>query len=351
MGYKKKFKPLTEEQHLDRIVAPIFKEMDNGNVPWFKPWETSQNAQGDIVAGVQRSLSSGKLYEGINALVTQMVADDLGFKNRFWGTYAGIKKIGGQVKKGEKAMYVVKWDFTKVVVGNSNCRKCNGKPVYLKGNKKPCTACEPVRDWMSIKLYSNAVWNLDQADFADGIPEKYLPPKPVKAKKLTKKQEQTRVNKVIKDAQKVIDNYIGNLRGGFSDEKIESNRAYYSPSRDAVVVPARKQFPRPESYYRVAFHELVHSTGHKSRLDRFSEWQSHQFGSHDYSKEEFVAEIGACALSSFLGCDTAVDIQNSGAYLRSWKKSLKDNKKDVVFAIGASMKAINLIMAGGKKKK
>lgn len=72
------------------------------------------------------------------------------------------------------------------------------------------------------------------------------------------------------------------------------------------------------------------------------------FGSPDYSKEEFVAEIGACALSSFLGCDTAVDIQNSGAYLRSWKKALKNNKKDVVFAIGASMKAINLIMAGGK---
>ena len=349
MGYKKKFKPLTEEQHLERIVKPIFNEMDNGNIPWHKPWETSQNSQGEIVAGVQRSLSSGNLYEGINALVTQMVADEQGFKNRYWGTYAGIKKIGGQVKKGQRAMYVVKWDFTKVVVGDSNCRKCQGKRVFLKGKAKACTACEPVRTYNSIKIYSNAVWNLDQAEFAKGLPEQYQPPKPKKVKKLTKKQEQARVNKVIKSAQAVVDAYVPNLAGGMSDEKIESNRAYYSPSRDAVVVPARKQFPRPEAYYRVAFHELVHSTGHKSRLDRFSNWTSHMFGSHDYSKEEFVAEIGACALASFLGCDTTVDIKNSGAYLRSWKKSLKNNKKDVVFAIGASMKAINLIMAGGKK--
>lgn len=354
MGYKKKWngKKLEEQDHIDRVVNPLLERMEKGEIPWMKPWETSTNAVGELVCGLQQSVSSGKLYEGINALITQIVAEDKGYNNRYWGTFLGIKNLDGHVKKGEKGTYVVKWDFTRAYKGDSNCSSCQGKVVYVKNGKgSPCSSCDYERTWMIPRIYSHAVWNLDQCEFANGVPEKFLPPKPVKPKKETKAQATKRINRTIKEAQAVIDGYIPVLKGGFTDEKIESNSAYYSPSRDAVVVPAKKQYPRKESYYRVAFHELVHSTGHKSRIDRFGDWTSHQFGSHDYSKEEFVAEIGACVLSSSLGCETAVDLDNSVAYLQSWKKKLKDNKKDVLYAIGQAMKAVNLILAKGKMPK
>ena len=349
MGFKKKFKPITEQEHIDRVVKPILDTMEKGQVPWHMPWEISQNAQGTIVAGVNRSLSSGKLYEGINSLLLSLIASQEQYKNRYWGTYLGIKKAGGQIRKGEKGVYVLKWDFIPVVKGSDDCTKCKGAIVYVKGKTQPCNKCESEKLRTSIKLYSSAVWNLDQADWKDGVPEKYRPAKPKKVKKTTKAQDKARQNRVIKEAQKILDAYIPTLRGGFTNENIESNEAYYSPSRDAIVVPAKKQYPRIESYYRVAFHEMVHSTGHKDRLNRFKEYKSHMHGSPDYSKEEFVAEIGACVLSSFFGTETSVDLENSGAYLRSWKKGLANNKKDIVFAIGQAMKAVNFIVAGGKK--
>jgi antirestriction protein ArdC len=347
--FKKKFTPITEQEHIDRVCKPILDSMEKGQVPWHKPWDVSLNAQGNLVAGVQKSLSSGKLYEGFNSLILSIIANQEQYKNQYWGTYLGIKKSGGQIRKGEKGVYVLKWDFIPVVKGQDDCTKCKGAIVYVKGKKQPCTKCESEKIRTSIKMYSSAVWNLDQADWADGVPEKFRPAKPKKVKKPTKKEEQARINRVCKEAQKVIDAYIPQLRGGLTDEKIESNDAYYSPSRDAIVVPAKKQYPRIESYYRVAFHEMVHSTGHKSRLKRFKEYSNHMHGSADYSKEEFVAEIGACVLSSFFGTETSVDLENSGAYLRSWKKGLANNKKDIVFAIGQAMKAVNFIVTGDKK--
>ena len=102
MGFKKKFKPITEQEHIDRVVKPILDTMEKGQVPWHMPWEISQNAQGTIVAGVNRSLSSGKLYEGINSLLLSLIANQEQYKNRYWGTYLGIKKAGGRFAKARR---------------------------------------------------------------------------------------------------------------------------------------------------------------------------------------------------------------------------------------------------------
>ena len=115
--------------------------MEKGQVPWHMPWEISQNAQGTIVAGVNRSLSSGKLYEGINSLLLSLIANQEQYKNRYWGTYLGIKKAGGQIRKGEKGVYVLKWDFipsSKVKTIAPNAR------VLLSTSKvtQPCNKCE-----------------------------------------------------------------------------------------------------------------------------------------------------------------------------------------------------------------
>ena len=122
----------------------------------------------------------------------------------------------------------------------------------------------------------------------------------------------------------------------------EGDRAFYRPSTDEVVLPIRKQFMSTAEYYSTVFHELTHSTGHASRLNRLT--QAAFFGSEDYSKEELVAEIGAAALVNHVGLETSNSIRNSAAYIQNWLKVLRDDKRFIVSASGRAEKAVNLIL-------
>ena len=108
------------------------------------------------------------------------------------------------------------------------------------------------------------------------------------------------------------------------------------------VVPIRKQFMSTAEYYSTVFHELTHSTGHSSRLNRLT--QAAFFGSEDYSKEELVAEIGAAALVNHVGLETSNSIRNSAAYIQNWLKVLRDDKRFIVSASGRAEKAVSLIL-------
>ena len=122
----------------------------------------------------------------------------------------------------------------------------------------------------------------------------------------------------------------------------EGDKAFYRPSTDEVVLPIRKQFMSTAEYYSTVFHELTHSTGHASRLNRLT--QAAFFGSEDYSKEELVAEIGAAALVNHVGLETSNSIRNSAAYIQNWLQVLRDDKRFIVSASGKAEKAVNLIL-------
>ena len=124
--------------------------------------------------------------------------------------------------------------------------------------------------------------------------------------------------------------------------KIHVQAIPYRPSTDEVVLPIRKQFMSTTEYYSTVFHELTHSTGHASRLNRLT--QAAFFGSEDYSKEELVAEIGAAALVNHVGLETSNSIRNSAAYIQNWLKVLRDDKRFIVSASGRAEKAVNLIL-------
>jgi antirestriction protein ArdC len=114
------------------------------------------------------------------------------------------------------------------------------------------------------------------------------------------------------------------------------NRAYYAPSIDHVQLPLQEQFLSPENYYQTAFHELIHSTGHKSRLNRFKVGETPaRFGDEQYSKEELIAEIGATVLSARAGITDTI-INSSAAYIQGWLKALK---KDVTLIFSAANQA------------
>ena len=119
-------------------------------------------------------------------------------------------------------------------------------------------------------------------------------------------------------------------------------QAYYAPVSDRVQLPELKYFVSPHAYHATLFHELIHSTGHPQRLNRFSEKAS-RFGDEDYSKEELIAEMGASFLSAFTGIQEAV-FENSVAYLQGWVSKFKDDKTMIIYVGTRAFKAVSYIL-------
>ena len=123
----------------------------------------------------------------------------------------------------------------------------------------------------------------------------------------------------------------------------DKSRAYYNPALDLVNVPRAQLFRSDQEYYSTLFHELVHATGHDSRLKRHDKKESVAFGSETYSKEELVAEMGCAFLCGASGI-VDMTIKNSAAYISSWLKRLKDDVTLVVTAAGQAQKASDYIL-------
>jgi antirestriction protein ArdC len=295
----------------DRVCA----ELEKGNIPWHKPWlRLSINYRNEKVevdpTSCAYSRSTGKPYSLLNQMLLGRAGE--------YATFKQIQEAGGKVKKGEKSSMVVFWKFIESKKVNAQGEEeVERIPVLryfsvfhvatqvegLEPKKRPVCDVVQVPDAPS----ADAEW--DAAEEADAVVRAYL--------------ERTGVTLT---------------------EQIGSDRAFYSPAFDSVTVPARAQFKDAAEFYSTLFHELTHSTGHKSRLDRFSTAGSHAFGSENYSKEELVAEIGAAALNNQFGLETKSSFRNSAAYIQSWLSALRDDKRLLVSAASRAEKAVNLIL-------
>ena len=151
-------------------------------------------------------------------------------------------------------------------------------------------------------------------------------------------------NTPVESAENIITAYIERETVTFT--ATDSNRAYYSPSEDAVIVPDLKYFEAVEEYYSTSFHELTHSTMHPDRCNRAEERKGKKvaFGSEEYSKEELVAEIGAATLVNMIGLESDKSFKNSVSYIQSWIGKLKNDKNLIVSASSRAEKAVNYIL-------
>ena len=266
----------------DRIIAL----MENGIIPWRKPWIASNQAISHV---------TGKAYSLLNQMMLGRAGEYVTFKQ--------CQQEGGRVKKGEKASMVVFWKWVETEDEETHEKK---EVPFLR--------------------YFN-VFHIDQCE---GLTAKYAQPLP----QITEDLPETKI------AEDIIYEYLG--REGVHMTHEQGDRAFYRPATDTIVLPIRKQFMSTAEYFSTAFHELVHSTGHKSRLDRLTKVAA--FGSDDYSKEELIAEIGAAALVNHSGLETSHSLRNSAAYVQNWLQVLKDNKRFIVSAAGKAEKAVNLIL-------
>ena len=267
----------------DRIV----QQLEKGVVPWRKPWT---GVRSGAISG-----ATGKPYSLLNQMLLA--------KDGEWYTWNQIQALGGKVRKGEKSSMVVFWKQTPVK------------------DEDPATG-EQIERMIPVLKYFN-VFHIDQLD---GIEAKTIDPEAIAPATDTA-------------ADAIIAGYL--QRSGVELEHRKGDEAFYSPSVDRVVLPLREQFPSKAEYYSTAFHGLTHSTGHSSRLDRIS--RRAFFGNEDYSREELVAEIGAAALLNHCGIETADSFKNSAAYIQSWLRALRNDKKLIVSAAGAAAKAFELI--------
>ena len=146
----------------------------------------------------------------------------------------------------------------------------------------------------------------------------------------------------IEAADNIIIDYVTREHIDFQEKK--SDKAFYNPSFDMAVIPLKEQYNNINEYYSTAFHELTHSTGHKTRLDRLESDLVAAFGSETYSKEELVAEIGSATILNTLNIETSQTFRNSAAYIQSWIQVLNNDNRFIVSAASKVEKAVNYIL-------
>lgn len=289
---------MEEKKNAYEIVAQsIIASLEAGNIPaWRKEWAST---------GVYpTSLSSKKQYRGTNQILLMFSTMANGYTSKWWGTYKQMETLGGKVRKGEKATPVVLWKPYETTDKDGKAKK-----------------------GAMMRYFS--VFNAEQADWEEST----MP--------VTEKPEARTEVRKIEEAQAILDAYFA--REDAPSLTFGGDRAFYSPSKDAIQLPEQEAFTSDEAFYSTAFHEAGHSTGHKSRLSREGVIEAHYFGDAIYSEEELVAELTATFLCAETGIAPST-IENSTAYIAGWLKVLKSDPKVLVKSAGRAQKASDYIL-------
>lgn len=265
------------------VTAQIIEALESGVIPWRKPWHC---------VSLPTNLHTGKAYRGINLLTLSFSP----YASPYWVTFKQAQALGGSVQKGEKGRSIVFW--SRMI--KEDAETGENKPIFL------------------LKRYT--VFNAEQCSGLE-LPEE-------------KKERKADI-----EAAEKIHLFMPNR----PSVSFDGSAAYYVPSRDQVVVPPKSTFHAIEGFYATLYHELVHSTGHASRLNRFKDDGPAHFGSESYSKEELVAELGAAFLCAHAGINNETQ-ENSAAYIQGWLRAFNDDKRMIMQAASAAQKAADYIL-------
>ena len=271
------------------VSARIVAELERGAAPWVKPWSVTPGQN------VPQNAISNRPYSGCNVILLWLA------RNRGWATprfltFKQALEAGGHVRKGEHGtkVYFVK----QLQIKDDSAADAEARLVPM--------------------LREYTVFNVDQCD---GLPDSIRAGKPMRVR-----------NPDTRDA--LADEF---LRSTGAVVREGHGEAYYVPSQDFISMPAFNSFKSADHFYNVAFHELTHWTGHKSRLDRDLK---NRFGARAYAAEELVAELGAAFLSAEFGFDG--DVRNAG-YIAQWIELLKADKRAFFTACSKASKAADYL--------
>ena len=338
MAIQKTKEPSKVDAALQRFAEMLIKRMEEMQKDWHKGW-----IGGGSMFGLPQNIS-GRTYEGSNAFLLFLHTASNGYKAPVYMTYGQLHKEGAHVLKGEKAVPVFKWGFS---IKDKDGKKVTEEEFHnmTDDEKKECKR-RPF-----LKIYPE--FNIDQTNMSEVNKEKY----DAVVSQFRKTDVPTitdgmYVNKAI-DRMMEKQEWVCKIQ---YDK--EEKGAYYSPAKDIVVLPTKAQFrihpDDPEEcfkdgqeYYGTALHEMAHSTGHPSRLDRL---KPAAFGSPEYAKEELVAELTSAMVGNTLGFDRRIS-DNNVAYLQNWTSALRKEPKFIVTVMADVNKASRIIIENIDKQR
>ena len=338
MAIQKTKEPSKVDAALQRFAEMLIKRMEEMQKDWHKGW-----IGGGSMFGLPQNIS-GRTYEGSNAFLLFLHTASNGYKAPVYMTYGQLYKEGAHVLKGEKAVPVFKWGFS---IKDKDGKKVTEEEFdnMTDDEKKECKR-RPF-----LKIYPE--FNIDQTNMSEVNKEKY----DAVVSQFRKTDVPTitdgmYVNKAI-DRMMEKQEWVCKIQ---YDK--EEKGAYYSPAKDIVVLPTKAQFrihpDDPEEcfkdgqeYYGTALHEMAHSTGHPSRLDRL---KPAAFGSPEYAKEELVAELTSAMVGNTLGFDRRIS-DNNVAYLQNWTSALRKEPKFIVTVMADVNKASRIIIENIDKQR
>ena len=279
------------------VTEKIVNLLEQGTIPWRKPWATSQ--------GMPKNLISMKEYRGINLFLLGCQQ----YSSPYWLTYKQATEKQCHIRKGEKSSLVVFWKMMDR----------NNADVVLNDTISNCK--------LPLLRYYN-LFNLEQCE---GIES---PTQEVQTYQFTPIQKAEQIVSSMKDRPEI---------------SYGSNKASYTPISDKVRMPNETQFEKSAEFYSVLFHELGHSTGHKTRLARKEVMECNEFGSESYGSEELVAELTSSMLCGVAGISNQT-IDLAASYIDGWLSVIKKDKRMIVMAAAQAQKAADFILKRGSEQ-
>ena len=278
------------------VTNNILIAMEKGIIPWRKPFKSS-------FSPIPVNFSTGKAYRGINVFLLNMACFQFGYPTNAWLTFNQARDLGGKVKKGQKSEIVLFWKPTLI---HEQSASEDGELVEI-----------------SKEVYIARIYHVFNIEQCDGIKNEAIAQSPLPR---------------IESCEQVYTNY--------PEIKPEINLglgAMYIPKLDQIRIPAMVDFISTSDYYAILFHELVHSTGHITRLNREGIVAAQRSDLIRYSKEELIAEMGASFLCALTGIENVQLTENSAAYVQNWLEVFKQDKTMVIKAASQAQVAVDFI--------
>lgn len=329
-----------EDRALELFGDLMIEKIQNIQQDWKKPWFTPQSAQ------LPQNLS-GRQYNGFNSIVLMMQQEKHGWQTSRYATFDRISAMNYQKDKEGGRVHVVDKDGNKLPLVSVNkgekstpvmlttftCVNSETKEKIKYDDYRQLSEDERAKYNVYPKLQVYNVFNLDQTNLKEARPEMYQKFLDETDGQKFQSSEGMKDFPAI-DAMIAKDLYVCPIKPTFGDD------AYYSISKDEIVVPEKKQFTDGEAFYSNLLHEMSHASGSESRLNRL---RPASFGSAEYSREELVAELTAALVSSQHGMTKGIKA-DSAAYLKSWLDQLHkkpDFIKTVLLDVKKSSSFIN----------
>jgi len=284
-----------------QVTDAVIESLENGNIIWRQSWNS---------LGLPKNITTNKQYRGWNVFWLNFHTQIKGYQTPFYLTFNQAKALEGSIRKGEKGTRITYWATVEDKSALINVKDSSTGDFIEKHPEK-------------LIPTHHTVFNLDQTE---GI-------------------EFPAVEALFRnDAEKIFacDQLIESMPHR-PTIRHQGDKAYYEMQRDQVTMPDIKLFQSSEAYYCTLFHELAHSTGHSSRLNRKELLEYDSFGGENYSKEELTAELTAVFLSAVTGIREET-MTNSTAYIKGWLKALKNDKKLVLSAASQAQKAADFML-------